>query len=276
MQYGPYETLRVTGPADGVLHVELNRPSKLNAMNEAFWREMRECFIAVAGDTDTRAVVISAQGRAFTAGLDLSDSGGGPGWDKELDAGRRSYHIRRHVLGVQESFNVIEACPQPVVVVGHGAVVGGGIDLMCACCVRYASSDAWFTIKEVDVGLAADVGTLQRLPKIVGSEGAVRELAYTARRFTAEEAHRLGLVSRVFGTRDEAVAGAMDLARQIAQKSPLAVVGTKRMITYARDHTIQDGLDYIATWNGSMLQAPDMAKAAKAGMQKQTAVFAKL
>lgn len=129
--------------------------------------------------------------------------------------------IRRKVLETQESFNAIEAIPQPVIVVGHGAVVGGGIDLMCACCIRYASKDAWFTIKEVDVGIAADVGTLQRLPKIVGNEGLVRELAYTSRKFSAEEANRMGFVTRVLETKDEALAEAMQLARQIASKSPL-------------------------------------------------------
>jgi len=285
MQYGPYETLRVTGSDDGVLHVELNRPEKLNAMSRKFWQETRELFLAVAGDTATRVVVISANGRAFSCGLDLSEMGGGGGGEKKekksggaprRDPGRVAYHIRRDVLLTQESFNAIEACPQPVIVVGHGAVVGGGIDLMCTCCVRYASRDAWFTIKEVDVGLAADVGTLQRLPKIIGNEGAVRELAYTARKFDAEEAQRLGFLTRVFGTKDEALAAAMALAREIAQKSPLAVVGTKRMINFTRDHSVQDGLEYIATWNAAMLQAPDMAAAAAASMKKKTATFSKL
>mmetsp|Transcript_91698 Transcript_91698/g.268365 ORF Transcript_91698/g.268365 Transcript_91698/m.268365 type:complete len:285 (-) Transcript_91698:89-943(-) len=284
MQYGPYETLRVSGPDDGILHVELNRPDKLNAMNRKFWQETRECFLAVAGDTDTRVIVISAQGRAFSAGLDLSDFAGGGGEEKKekksgaskRDAGRVAYHLRREVLHTQESFNAIEACPQPVIVVGHGAVVGGGIDLMCTCCVRYASRDAWFTIKEVDVGLAADVGTLQRLPKIIGNEGAVRELAYTARKFDAEEALRLGFLTRVFNAREEALDAAMALAKEIAQKSPLAVVGTKRMINFTRDHSVQDGLEYIATWNAAMLQAPDMAIAAASSLRKKTPAFSKL
>lgn len=283
MQYGPYETLRVSSD-DGVLHVELNRPEKLNAMSRKFWQETRELFLAVAGDTDTRVVVISANGRAFSCGLDLSEMGGGGGGEKKekkasppkRDVGRIAYHIRRDVLQTQESFNAIEACPQPVIVVGHGPVVGGGIDLMCTCCVRYASRDAWFTIKEVDVGLAADVGTLQRLPKIIGNEGAVRELAYTARKFDADEALRLGFLTRVFATKDEALVAAMGLAREIAQKSPLAVVGTKRMINFTRDHSVQDGLEYIATWNAAMLQAPDMAVAAAASLKKKTAAFSKL
>lgn len=277
LAYGPYETLAVSGPKDGVLHVELNRPDKLNAMNERFWNETRECFLAIAEDMETRVVVISARGRAFTAGLDISEfGGGGDHVGGKRDPGRKGLRIRRFVLRTQDSFNALEAIPQPVIVVGHGAVVGGGIDLMCACCIRYASSDAWFTIKEIDVGLAADVGTLQRMPKIVGNEGVVRELAYTARRFDADEAHRIGFLTRVFQSREEAMNGAMELAQTIAQKSPLAVVGTKRMITYNRDHSIQDGLDYIATWNGSALQAPDMALAAKAGFQKKSATFAKL
>lgn len=273
MEYGPYETLQVTRPEVGVLHIAFNRPEKLNAMNQAFWDEIRQCFERVADDSDTRTVVISANGRAFTAGLDLSVM---QGVGEKRDVGREGYHLRRKVLHMQDSFNAIEACPQPVIVVCHGAVVGGGIDLMCTCCIRYASKDAWLTIKEVDVGLAADVGTLQRMPKIMGNEGAIRELAYTARKFDAAEALRLGFLTRVLETKDEALAAALDLAKVIASKSPLAVVGTKRMVTYTRDHSVQDGLDYIATWNASALQAPDMKKAAVAGMQKKTAQFAKL
>lgn len=288
MEYGPFETLQVTGPAEGVLHIELNRPEKLNAMSRKFWQETRQCFLMVAGDTETRVVVLSARGRAFTCGLDLSEFGGGVVDAKKdkgaaekssrpkRDVGRAAYHLRREVLHTQESFNAIEACPQPVIVVGHGAVVGGGIDMMCACCIRYASSDAWFTIKEVDVGIAADVGTLQRLPKITGNEGWVRELAYSARKFSPEEAVRMGFLTRVFPSRDDALEAAMTLAREIAQKSPIAVVGTKRMINFTRDHSVQDGLEYIATWNAAMLQAPDMGVAAAASMKKKVASFSKL
>jgi len=280
MGYGSYDTFRVTGPDDlGVLHVELNRPGKLNAMNHKFWDECRDIFLEVPHDTSTRVVVISAQGRAFSAGLDLSDMGGDDGSKKsgeKPDIGRRGYHVRRHVLRIQESFNAIESCPQPVIVVGHGAVVGGGIDLMCACCIRYASKDAWFTIKEVDIGIAADVGTLQRLPKIIGHEGKLRELAYTARRFDAVEAHRIGFLSEVFESQEAALAGAMALAKEIASKSPLGVVGTKRMLTHARDHSVQDGLDYVATWNAAALQTGDLMKAAMASVKKEKVQFSKL
>jgi len=281
MQYGPYKTLRVT-KEDGILHVELNRPEKLNAMNRKFWQETRECFLAAAEDTETRVIVISAQGRAFSSGLDLNDmaplSSGEATSGKAVkrDPARSAYRLRREVLHTQESFNAIEACPQPVIVVGHGAVVGGGIDLMCTCCIRYASRDAWFTIKEVDVGLAADVGTLQRLPKIIGNEGVVRELAYTARKFTAEEALRVGFLTRLFDTREEALGAAMSLAKEIGQKSPVAVIGTKRMLDFTRNHSVEDGLEYIATWNAAMLQSPDMAVAAAASLHKKTATFSKL
>jgi delta(3,5)-delta(2,4)-dienoyl-CoA isomerase len=277
MPYGPYETLRVTGPDDGVLHVELNRPDQLNAMNKAFWRECRECFRDIASDTDTRVVVLSANGKAFSAGLDLTDIDAQEimGSDKK-DAGRTAFRVRRMVLEMQDSFNAIEAVPVPVIVAVHGAVIGGGIDLLCACCIRNASKDAKFSIKEVDVGLAADIGTLQRLPKICGNEGMVRELAYTARNFYAEEAQKMGFVTRVFENKDEALKGSMELAQELAAKSPLAIVGTKRMITYTRDHSIQDGLDYVATWNGSALQAPDMMIAAQAMFQKKKGTFSKL
>ena len=176
----------------------------------------------------------------------------------------------------QAPFNAMEAVPQPVVVVGHGPVVGGGIDFMCCCCIRYASKDAMFTIKEVDVGLAADLGAMQRLQKIAGNDGLLWKLAYTARKFDADEALQMAVVMRVFNQKNVALAGCMEFAWDLAAKSPLAMVGTKRMITYNRDHTIQDGLDHIATWNASALQAPGMMLAMKARLQKKTATNLKL
>lgn len=280
MPYGKFSTLAVTGPTeDGVLHVELARPKRLNAMNPQFWKDCKTLFNEIAEDSDTRAVVITAQGKIFTAGLDLKEAGqqlDGAPMLKGKDVGRKAWHIRREVLEIQASITAIEEIPQPVIVVGHSAVIGGGIDLMCACCIRYVSEDCWFSIKEVDAGLAADVGTLQRLPKIIGNEGLARELAYTSAKFGAVEAQRMGLVTRVFPTRDVAVEAAMKLAKEIASKSPIAVVGTKRMLTYSRDHSIKDGLDYVATWNSAQLQGPDMRKAGMAMIMKKKAAFSKL
>ncbi len=155
---------------------------------------------------------------------------------------------------MQESFTAIEKCPQPVIAAVHSACIGGGVDLLCACDIRYASKDSFFSIKEVDVGLAADVGTLQRMPKIVGNEGFVRELAYTARRFDAKEAFERGFITRVLECKDATLKAALETAEVIASKSPVAVVGTKRFLVHARDHTVQEGLEYAANWNMVMLE----------------------
>lgn len=273
MPYGSFETLSVVGPESGTLHVQLSRPDQLNAMNRRFWLEIKELFLEVSLDPEVRAIVLSAQGKAFSAGLDLMDF---MPTASETDCGRQTLRNRTMILAMQESFTVIEQCSQPVIAVCHGAVVGGAVDLICSCCIRYASSDAWFSIKEVDVGMAADIGTLQRLPKIVGNESLVRELAFTSRRFQAAEAKQLGLVTRIFDSKADAEAGALALAAEIAQKSPLAIVGTKRVLTHARDHTVQEGLDYVATWNSVMSQAPDPVRASTASIQKKTAEFSKL
>jgi enoyl-CoA hydratase len=154
----------------------------------------------------------------------------------------------------------------------HGACIGGGVDLICACDMRYCSADAFFSIKEIDIGMTADVGTLQRLPKIIG-DGMARELAYTGRKVTGEEAREIGLVNRVFASPDALQAGVMEIAATIAAKSPLSIRGIKEMIVYARDHSVADGLNYIATWNAAMLMSADLKEAMMAGMEKRTPKF---
>lgn len=180
------------------------------------------------------------------------------------------------VLQFQDSFTSIERCPKPVVAAIHGACIGGGVDLISACDVRYATKDAFFQIKEVDVGLAADVGTLQRLPRIVGGDSLVRELCYTARKLGADEALRCGLVSRLLEDKDAVVAAAVQTAELIAEKSPVAVQGTKHNLIYARDHSVPESLRYMATWNAAMLQSEDVMKAAVAAISKEKPKFKKL
>jgi delta(3,5)-delta(2,4)-dienoyl-CoA isomerase len=246
--YDDFETLLVTWASEGVLSVMINRPERSNAMNGTFWIECRDCFARVRTDNDVRAAVVFAAGRNFTAGLDLQDPGGhsDPG---QKDVGRKAYAMHDSILEVhQASFNSIEDCAKPVIIATHGACIGGGIDMMCACDIRMCTADAKFCIKEVDVGLAADVGTLQRLPKIVGNDSKVRELAYTARVFMAEEAQSIGLVGDVHPDQESMMAAAFEMATLIASKSPLAVSGTKRNLVYARDHTVAEGLEYVATW----------------------------
>lgn len=275
----PYSTLAISQPAEFITHVELHRPKKLNAMNKAFWREMVECFNEIAENPDCRVVVVSGAGKVFTAGIDLMDMASDVLQPEGDDTARISWNIRKTIAKYQETFSVIEKCPKPVVVAVHGACIGGGVDLVTACDIRLCSQDAWFQVKEVDIGLAADVGTLQRLPKVIGSRSLVNELALTARKMYADEAKSSGLVSRVFADKEALMAGALEMAGEIAGRSPVAVQGTKINLIYSRDHSVTEGLDYMATWNMSMLQTQDVMKSAQAAMEKKspkTIAFSKL
>eukprot|EP00455_Lapot_gusevi_P026869 TRINITY_DN2835_c0_g1_i1.p1 TRINITY_DN2835_c0_g1~~TRINITY_DN2835_c0_g1_i1.p1 ORF type:complete len:299 (+),score=97.65 TRINITY_DN2835_c0_g1_i1:59-898(+) len=272
-----YTTLKLTPHDNGVLHVEINRPKKLNAMNSAFWKDMRECFQAIGRNKNVKAVVLSAAGKIFTAGLDLMDAAGTIMADKpDQDVSRRAFDMRAYVLELQESFMAIENIPQPVIVAIHSACIGGGVDLISACDVRLCTEDATFCIKEVDVGLAADLGTLQRCCKIIGNHSLLRELAYTGRNMGSEEALRAGLVSSVHKNKEAMMQAAFAMASQIAAKSPIAVVGTKHVLNYSRDHSIEEGLRYVATWNMAMLQSKDLLEAVQASMEKRKPIFSKL
>ncbi|KAG8448866.1 hypothetical protein GDO86_015803 [Hymenochirus boettgeri] len=264
-----YETLKVTTEPNHIFHVELNRPNKRNAMNKSFWREMVLCFQAIAKDTDCRVVVISGAGKMFTSGIDLLDLGSDFLQPQEDDPARIAWNLRKKISEYQETFSVIEKCSKPVIVAVHNACIGGGVDLISACDIRFCTQDAWFQVKEVDVGLAADVGTLQRLPKIIRSQSLVNELAFTARKMMSDEAKRCGLVSRVFPDKESLLSAAFDLASDIASKSPVAVQGTKVNLVYSRDHSVQESLDFMACWNMSMLQSQDVLKSAQAAMEKK-------
>ncbi|NP_001086341.1 enoyl-CoA hydratase 1, peroxisomal L homeolog [Xenopus laevis] len=274
-----YESLKVALVPNHIIHVEINRPEKRNAMNKAFWREMVLCFQAISEDASCRAVVISGAGKMFTSGIDLFDLGSDFLQQQEDDPARIAWNIRKKISDYQETFSVIEKCTKPVIAAVHSACIGGGVDLISACDIRYCTQDAWFQVKEVDLGLAADVGTLQRLPKVIGSRSLVNELAFTARKMMSEEAKTCGLVSRVFPDKASLLSAAFELASEIASKSPVAVQGTKVNLVYARDHSVQESLDYMATWNMSMLQSQDLLKSAQAAMEKKTpkdVVFSKL
>jgi enoyl-CoA hydratase len=166
----------------------------------------------------------------------------------------------------------IEHCRKPVLAAIHGACIGGGIDLITCCDMRYASAEAYFSIREIDVGMTADVGTLQRLPKLV-PDGIVRELAYTGRRFDAAEAREIGLVNRIYDSPDDLQRGVAEIALAIAAKSPLSIRGIKEMVVYSRDHSVADGLNYIATWNAAMLMSEDLTEAKTAAREKRPAKF---
>jgi len=266
-----FETLKVT-LTDYIATVSLNRPDKANAMNATMWQEIRQAFEWVDRTPEARVAVLQAEGKYFTAGIDLQMlMGMNAQIANDCDARAREA-MRRMILDLQDTLSSLERCRKPVLAAIHGGCIGGGIDLITCADMRYCSADAFFTIKKIDIGMTADVGTLQRLPKLVG-DGITRELAYTGRRFEADEAKSIGLVNRVFETREALYAGVHEVAASIAAKSPLSIRGTKEMLNYARDHTVADGLNYIATWNAAMLMSQDLNEAMAANMQKRTPVF---
>lgn len=257
---------------ENIAHVQINRPEKLNAMNAAFWEEIIEIFQWVDDTDAVRAVVISGAGKHFSAGIDLAMLASVAG-QMGKDPSRNARTLRKTILSLQASFNAVDRCRKPVLAAVQGYCIGGAIDLLSACDMRYCSRDAQFSIKEIDMGMAADVGTLQRLPRII-NDGIMRELAYTGRTVEAEEALRIGLVNRVYDDQAALLEGVFAIARDIAAKSPIAVAGTKHMLSYMRDHRIDDGLEYIATWNAAMLQSEDMRLAMAAHMNKHKPSFA--
>ncbi|KAF8244455.1 ClpP/crotonase [Wilcoxina mikolae CBS 423.85] len=275
--YSSYSHFVVTFPTTNIAHVEINRPSKLNAFNTAMWLEYGDIFNKLSIDSSVRAVVLSGRGdRAFTAGLDLMSTDGFTTFDESADPARRALALRRFIKGFQDAIGSVESCEKPVIVVLHGISFGIAIDISSCADIRLCAADTKFSVKEVDIGIAADIGTLTRLPKIVGSLSWVKEVAYTARIFGAEEALKQGFVSTVLPTKAEAVAEGLKLATLMAEKSPLAVQGTKAIINYSIDHTIQEGLEFTRVWNAAAVQAPDPTVAIQATLQKKKATFAKL
>ena len=257
--------------ADNIAHVQINRPEKINSMNAAFWSEIVEIFQWIDDTDEVRVVVLSGNGKHFSSGIDLMMLAGVAN-ELGKDVGRNARLLRRKILTLQASFNAVDNCRKPVLAAIQGYCLGGAIDLIAACDMRYAAEDAQFSIKEIDIGMAADVGTLQRLPRIIG-DGMLRELAYTGRQFGAEEARSIGLVNRVYADQESLLAGVLEIAHEIAAKSPIAVTGTKAMVSYMRDHTVKDGLEYVATWNSAMLQSNDLRVAIAAHMSKQKPEF---
>ena len=264
-----FETLELS-LAEHVLTVCLDRPDKANSMNAPMWDEIQRCFEWADAEPEVRAVVLAGNGKHFCAGIDLdmfSGTGASSG-----DPARRAEAFRRKALQMQDNLSAIENCRKPVLAAIHYTCIGGGVDLTCCCDMRYASEDAYFSIREIDIGMTADVGTLQRLPRII-PDGVARELAYTGRNMSAEEACEVGFVNRVFADRDTLLAEVQGIARTIASKSPISIRGTKEMILYTRDHSVRDGLNYIATWNAGMMSQQDLMEGLQAQAQKKAANF---
>ena len=241
----------------GVATVTLSRGEKLNTMIPAFWNELPVLVRDLDATGEARVVVLASTGRHFSAGMDLSVFGA---TRPEGETGRLRSNLRANVLHLQETFSVFEKARMPVLAAVQGGCIGGAVDMVTACDMRYATEDAFFCVQEINIGMTADVGTLQRLPRLI-PEGVCRELAYTGRRMPAAEAKAVGLVNEVYDDHESLLDGVHEVARTIASRSPLAIYGSKQMITYARDHSTADSLDHMATWQAGMFQPADMAEA---------------
>lgn len=259
---------------DDVARIELSRPDRLNSMTPEFWNELPEIVEGIDDKGAARAIVLTSTGKHFTAGMDLAVFASNDTLKSENGV-TRAATIYDFVKVCQRTISSLANCRMPVLAAIQGGCVGGGVDLVTAADMRYATDDAFFCIQEINIGMTADVGTFPRLSQLI-PDGVARELAYTGRRMPAGEAQRVGLVNEVFSDRDAMISGVMDIAREIASKAPLAVYGTKRIMNYARDHSTADTLDYIGIWNASMLQPSEMGEAFKANAEKRRGNFSDL
>jgi enoyl-CoA hydratase len=263
--------------SDGLATVWLDRPEARNAMGQDLWRDLPTAMQVVGDDPDVRVVVIAARGPHFSVGLDLKAMGsmligGGDGDGAKPSAAAKARAARIDVLRLQAAITAVADCPKPVIAAVHGYCIGGGVDLIAACDIRLASADAIFSVREAKVAIVADLGSLQRLPSIIGA-GHVAELAFTGKDISAARAREIGLVNDVAADADAVLKAAYELATEIAANSPLAVQGTKAVLAANEGRTVAEGLDYVATWNAGMISSDDLVEAMTAFMERRTPKF---
>jgi len=268
MSQRAFESLRVEFH-DVIAEVVLTGPARGNALGMAHFRELHSVFESLDGDEATRVAVVRADGKHFTYGLDLPSVFGELA---PLLAGESPARDRVALFGViqrlQAAYNAIERCRKPVIAALHGWCIGAGIDLVTACDVRLCSADARFSVREVKVAIVADLGSLQRLPRIVG-EGLTRELALTGDDFDAARALQIGFVNATYETPEALVDGARAMARKMASNPPLVVSGVKQILNASRDLSVEDGLRHVAIWNSAFLQSRDLGEALAAFMERR-------
>lgn len=256
--------------SEGVAHVRMNRPDALNSMVREFWSELPDIVDGLSASGSARVIVLSSTGKHFCAGMDLGVFAETP--NAGAEPGRRQASTRSLVKVLQWTATCLEKARMPVLAAVQGGCIGGAVDLVTAADCRYATRDAFFVVQEISVGMTADIGTLQRLGKVI-PEGVARELAYTGRRMTAERAYEVGLVQALYDDHEALVKGTLDTAREIAAKSPLAVWGTKVAMNYARDHGVDDALDQIATWQAGMFQSADLVESFTAKEERRPTAY---
>jgi enoyl-CoA hydratase len=258
----------------------LDRPEQRNAMGGAFWADLPVITEELSEDDQVRAIVIAAKGPHFTVGLDLKWATFGAGGAAEgaspvgggASSAARAWQGYQSIKRMQSSISAVADCPKPVIAAVHGYCIGGGVDLVTACDIRVAATDAIFSVRETKIAIVADVGTLQRLPRIL-NPGHVAELVYTGKDIGAERAHQIGLVNDVLPDSESTVKAAREMAAEIAANSPLAVQGAKAVLRACADRSVEEGLDYVAAWNVAYLQSDDLREAMAAFVQKRPPVF---
>ncbi|KAH7331503.1 hypothetical protein KP509_20G036900 [Ceratopteris richardii] len=281
MKQQAWKSLRVEGPdLEGVARLLLDRPARSNALDAALFTDLPLAIAHLDASSAVRVIILAGEGKNFCSGIDLSMlaqlNESETTSSQDIRDGARTSLLNVHrVKRLQAAFTALEECRKPVIAAIHGACIGGGVDLIAACDLRYCSSDSYFSVKEVDLAIVADLGSLQRLPLLIG-HGNAMDLALTGRRVSASEAKSIGLVNGVFESKHVMEEQVTALARNIAAKSPLAVVGTKKVLLKSRDTTVSDGLEYVATWNSGMLLSSDLKEAIKAQLQKRKPIFSKL
>ena len=265
---------------NGIAHLVLDRPAKRNALAAAFWHELPRAIQALDDAGAARVLVLSATGGYFCSGIDTAVFGSftpecsGPEAERQA---RIVAPLSRYesIVAFQRCFTALEQCRLPVIAAIQGGCIGAGLDMVSACCMRLGTPDAFFSVYEINVGMPADMGTFPRLARWI-PEGVVRELAYTGRRMDAQEALQRGLLNRVCADPAQLLDEAMALARTIAEKAPLAVYGSKRLMNYGRDHGTADTLDQVALWIAGLNPSEQIQEAASARAQQRVPFFAGL
>lgn len=258
---------------DHVAHLVLNRPEAMNTMHPTFWRELDQVLTTLHRESQARALVISSTGKHFSAGMALETFGGAIEMDDQSAEGRAA--IFDLLTDMQATFTKLETLRIPVIAAIQGGCVGGAVDMATACCIRYATQDAFFCIQEINIGMVADVGTLQRLPKLIPLS-VVKELAYTGRRLSAQKALGYGLVNEMFDSHEAMLAAALQCAKEIAAKPPVAIWGTKQVIHYARDHSVDDALKQMGWVQGAIWSNAHVREAVAAMKDKRAGSFTAL
>ena len=259
--------------SEHIAHLVLNRPEAMNTMNPAFWRELDAALTQINKAGEARVLLISSTGKHFSAGMALETFAGDIAMNDQSPEGRAA--ISDLLAGMQATFTKLETLRVPVIVAIQGGCIGGAVDMVTACCLRYATADAFFCIQEINIGMVADVGTLQRLPKLIPL-AVVKELAYTGRKLGAARAQACGLVNEIFETADAMLAGALQCAKEIAAKPPVAIWGTKQAIQYARDHPVDEALRQMGWLQGAIWSNQHVREAVSAMKEKRAPAFPKL